>query len=346
MNAVASIGQRAAAIVADAQNEIEQARKDKWNVLISEDIRPASELFLPHLSIVRLDPEEGAGDFYYPNDAKGKGRMTYAAMKKLAAEAGIQWEPDQEGIVQKDENYVAFRAVGRRFTSSGEVRRLAGFSDKDMMIKREELIAANDNPNNKYKKSEAQIDAELRKERSFWMRKAESGARARVIKGFIPIKAAYTKEEAVRPFVVLRYIFSPDMRDAAIKTHILQAATQAVSGLYGPAAVQAALPPAENVVREADFREIDPAAGADIPEAPDLSAEAEPNSLEVDFQALPVDEQVACLRRMIQSSGYDIATRPAHLMKRAELYTAAERLEFYRILNQTTAPAAPAAVGF
>ncbi len=337
MNAIANIGQRAAAIVAGVKQEIEQAKKDKWNVLISEDIRPASEMFLPHLSIVRLSADPDAGDFYYPTDAKGKGRITYNAMKKLAAEAGIQWVPEQEGIVQKEENYVAFRAVGRRFTSSGEVRLLAGFSDKDMLIKEEELKGAG--------KTEAAMKAELRKERNFWMRKAESGARARVIKGFIPLKAAYSREEIEKPFVVLRYIFSPDMRDRVIKAHILQAATNAVSGVFGPAAGHAALPAADNV-QEADFRELDPTAAQQIPEAPDLSEQPEPSSLEIDFQNMPADEQVACLRRMIKSTGYDIAKRPAHLMKQAELYTAAERLEFFRILSPAPAPATPTAVGF
>jgi hypothetical protein len=338
MTAIAT-NSRAAQMVAGVKKEIEEAKSAGWNVLIAEDIRPASEMFLPHLSIVRLDPDKDSGDFYYPSDANGKARLTYNALKKLAAEAGIQWVPEQEGIVQKEENYVAFKAVGRRFTSSGEVRMLAGFSDKDMLIKEEELRAKTGND----KKSEGQIAAELRKERSFWMRKAESGARGRVIKGFIPVKAAYTKEQAAKPFVILRYIFSPDMRDAVIKTHILNAATQAVSGVFGPQAAQYALPQANGEVHEADFRELDPAAGSDIPEAGDA---AEQPGLEIDFQNQSAEEQVTCLRSMIQSTGYDIIKRPASLMKQAELYTAAERLEFYRILSALQAPATPAAVGF
>lgn len=322
------ISDRAASMVKNVKAEIESARKDGWNVLISEEVRPASEMFMPHISVIRLDPDEDAGDFYYPKDAKGKGRMTYAAKKKLAAEAGIQWVPDQEGIVKKEDNYVAFRAVGRRFTSSGETRMLAGFSDKDMSIKEEELR----DPGAQYKKTETQISAELRKERGFWMRKAESGARGRVIMGFIPIKAAYTVEQIKKPFMVLRYIFSPDMRDNFIKAQFLQAATNAVSGIYGPSAAPAlALPAPVEVVdyHDADF--IPDAPANTIPEAGD--AAEQPGNLETDFVLLDAEEQTASIKRLIAAKNYDTKLRPAHLNKPAAHYDAQDRLDLFRLIN-------------
>jgi hypothetical protein len=320
-------------MVKNVKDEIATARKEGWNVLISEEIRPASEMFMPHISVIRLSDDEDAGDFYFPLDAKGKGRMTYSAMKKLAAEAGIQWEPEQEGIVKKEADYVAFRAVGRRFTSSGEVRRLAGFSDKDMQIKEDDLRSKE----GQYKKDEKQIQAELRKERNFWMRKAESGARARVIKGFIPIKAAYTREEIKKPFMVLRYIFSPDMRDNFIKAQFLTAATQAVSGIYGPHAAPALPACADGLepIHDADL--VLEAPENSIPEAGDALRE---NSLEEDFLLLTPEEQSETIRRMIKNKNYDTTTRPEHLRKTADQYTAADRLELYRILSK------PVDVGF
>lgn len=322
------ISDRAAGMVRNVQAEIETARKDGWNVLISEEIRPASEMFMPHISVVRLGADPEDGDFYFPKDCAPKGRMTYAAMKKLAAEAGIEWVPAEEGIVKKEESYVAFRAVGRRFTSSGERRPLAGFSDKDMMIKEDELRK----PDQKYPKNEAQIQAELRKERNFWMRQAESGARARVIKGFIPIKAAYTVEQMKQPFMVLRYIFSPDMRDNFIKGHFLAAMTNAVSGVFGPQAAPLALAPAGEFseAHDADFSTVAEAPETQIPEAGDA---VDAGNLETDFMLLDADEQTATIKRMIASKNYDTKLRPAHLNKPAANYTAADRLELFKILN-------------
>lgn len=318
------ISDRAAGMVRNVKAEIETARKEGWNVLISEEIRPASEMFMPHISVIRLYADPDAGDFYFPNDCKPKGRMTYAAMKKLAAEAGIQWVPEQEGIVKKEENYVAFRAVGRRFTSSGEARMLAGFSDKDMSIKEDELRG-------KDGKTEQAIQAELRKERNFWMRKAESGARGRVIKGFIPIKAAYKIEEMNKPFMVLRYIFSPDMRDNFIKAQMLSSFSNAVAGVYGPAATPA-LPAACSDVSDIHDADLIPEAPAtQIPEAGD--AAENPPSLEADFINSTPDEQTAAIKRLIASKKYDTNLRPEHLKKQAGDYTAADRLELYRILS-------------
>lgn len=322
--------QRAQATVDAVREEIEGARKNGYNVLITEDVRLASEMFLPHLSVLHLSADVDDGDFYFPNDAKGKGRITYSALKKLAAEAGIEWMPEQEGIVTKDSDYVAFRAVGRRFTSSGEKRLLAGFSDKDMLIKEEDLRAKNET--DKYKKTEAQIKAELRKERGFWMRKAESGARARVIRGFIPVKAAYTVEEIKKPWVILRYIFSPDMRDELIKRQCLQAGLQAMGGVYGPQAV-AALPAAQpEQIHDADFSTL-PADAQDFPEAPNLAEQPPAHSLEDDFKLLDAEEQTATIKRLIEKTGYNTANRPAHLKKPAADYTAADRLDLYKILT-------------
>jgi len=329
---------RAAAAVERARLEVEKARKDKWNILISEEIRPVSEIFLPFISVLRLSADPEDGDFYFPKDAKGKGRMTYHAMKKIGDAADVQFIPSEEGITRKEKDYVAFRSVGKRFSCSGEVRTLAGFSDKDTAIVEENLRSQT----GQYKKEEGQIQGEMRKERTFSMRKAESGARGRVIKGFVPIKSAYSTEQIEKPFVVVRYIFSPDLQDAIVKTQVLAGFQNAATSLYGPQA-SAALPPAQNGnIHDATFQEL-PADAQQFPEAPDLSeppaddpfaAPADPNAGAIaDFEAIDsYADKISCIMRAMETAGYKPGDRPAHLRKAK--YTDAELLELFTdVLN-------------
>jgi hypothetical protein len=331
--AITCFGKRAGEIVAAAKDEIQKARDDGWNVLISEEIRPASELFLPQISVIRLSPDPDAGDFYKPSDAKGKFRMHWQAKKKIGAEAGIDWVSGKEGIVKKDDDYVAFKAVGKRSTASGEPRELSGFGDIDMVIKEADIREGNKTA--QYKKTEDKMSAEIRKERKFSMRKAESTARARVIDGFVPLKKAYTEAEIKKPFMILRYIFSPDMRDNFIKAQMLISATRAANGIYGGSPVAGALPEANQESIEVDYT-VAPPEEIPIAEAENLADKpfSPAESLEADFIELGITDKVSSIKRMIVETKFDTDTRPNNLKKKADKYTADECLELYRLINK------------
>ena len=84
-------------------------------------------------------------------------------------------------------------------------------------------------------------------------RKAETMAHNRCVRRFLAIKGSYTKEEAVRPFVLAKVTFAPDMTNPVIAEMVAAKELGIVGEIYGARA--AAQRPGQ--IAEAEIAEVD-----------------------------------------------------------------------------------------
>ncbi len=175
-------------------------------------------------------------------DAQGKTRIHYNGLHRLANAAGIEWLAAETRRTDNrtDKLYVSFQAVGGVRYNDGKIYFVKAEYDLDLEIVVEEL---KDQYEAKAKGKNLTGDAfdnfvreGVRKE-SIQKRKrkltmAESGAKARVIRNILGLKANYNRVEILNvPFIIVRFILNHQNPD--IKQLFLQSAGQSMAGIFG-----------------------------------------------------------------------------------------------------------------
>ncbi len=244
---------------------IEAARKE-----LSAAIAAGENLLMPTDSLgnvpamhkvsverIKLSPDPQDKDVYVQqgkdDDTPDKKRyaLTKDGLLKLSSCAGVQWDYDHSGRIDKHEtpDYISWRIVGAIQRLDGSWLPLQGAYDLDFDVIEEQILeqkkatAAKWWTNAKWYKElgkegqQAYIQKKAREDLLLVKRhkvaRCETGAMLRAIRGLLNIKGTYSYSELQKPFVIARLVFQPDYADPIIKAQAVALAFKAMQGVYG-----------------------------------------------------------------------------------------------------------------
>ncbi|MBN2531870.1 MAG: hypothetical protein JXB88_03205 [Spirochaetales bacterium] len=200
------------------------------------------------LEVVKINPDPEDGEVF--EIKKGKKSFGKVALQKIANALGIIWDPDHTGIIESTSTKSRARATGAMRKPNGEWIALTEEKTVDLdAIEEEQQIKFEEDaekgkitgwktkPSGKkypervpWKSEEEKrnwINREVRKAvlsyKKFKDERAMTGAKERVIKALVAIKATYTDKELSKPFAFPRVILdaskmleNPETQKAAI----------------------------------------------------------------------------------------------------------------------------------
>lgn len=192
------------------------------------------------MSLVVVNPDTSAGEVY--SVGGGKFGLSGNAMKRIAAAAGVDWDPMRSGRLDngRDHHYCHYRAVGTVKNFDGSIRTVSGEVEMDMRDGSPQVVAmeqrARDGKN---------FESQLRDTRLFLLRHAETKAKLRAISD-MGLKRSYTAAELSKPFAVARIMWTGKTDDPVLKQEAFRmqhaAMTGATGQLYGHPPAGGALP--------------------------------------------------------------------------------------------------------
>lgn len=183
------------------------------------------------LSTVLVDRD---AETYKLNDKFGLGKT---ALDKIAAAAGISWDPRLSGRLDdgSDPNYVMWRAVGTMRHLDGTIVQLIGTKEMDLREGSPQVIALEERARGKGRDADRQI----REMRLHIVAHAESKARLRAIRS-LGVRSAYTAKELEKPFVIAKIMWTGQSDDPELRrAFAMKQADAMLSGtrsLYGETA--------------------------------------------------------------------------------------------------------------
>lgn len=195
-------------------------------------------------------------------DVGGKRGLAKVALERIAAAAGISWDPAASGRLDdaSDPYYCAWRAVGTVRHFDGTEVTIEGSKEMDLRPGSAQLEALQDRYVSKHaawtrhKKGYEPKDptGQIREMRLHIMAHAESKARLRAIRS-IGVRGAYDEAELSKPFVVARLMFTGRSEDPETQRAFSLMTAQAMLGgrrtLYGNAPAAPAALPAPRAMR-------------------------------------------------------------------------------------------------
>jgi hypothetical protein len=208
--------------------------------------------FGANLAVVQIDPAvvmdkygNGAGaDCYYSNSLlkdQNKRALNKQGLLKIAQAAGIQWVPEHcRRMDDGKERYLwRWQYFGYVRTHDGQLQPVQGSRELDLRDGSAEATAMK--------------DQQLDKARAVGNQVCETKAMQRAIRT-LGIRQAYTLDELKKPFLIVRFSFTPDMSDPEIKKAVTLQAMGGLGALYqAPAAnVLPALPETTGPVDETE----------------------------------------------------------------------------------------------
>lgn len=246
---------------------------------------------------VTVDLSENSGDVFKVGSVKQSqnGKDVYVdtfspakpLLMKLAAAAGIQFDPERTYGVREDNNTYKAKAVGAMQMPDGTWRMQPNekviclddeeanfrieFMDKSIkgitddkaakaaseMFKGKWIDATNKwgkackayviDDSDREKYIERSVLVNMTLLRKTAAEKAMTGAINRVVRALTGLKGQYTKEELEKPFAIPRVTFAPDYTDPEIRNYVLSQGMNSISSLFGMRAVPAMPTPALEV---------------------------------------------------------------------------------------------------
>jgi len=302
-----------------ALKAIAEARAKGCNVLTADiAMSGLSDWHVPVVETVTLDSDPKQGDIYPQGE---KFAISRQALSKLAVAAGVIWSASETRRTDNRacRDYVSFQAVGGIQKPDGTYTFMKSEYDLDMEVVEEDLINIHTATAKKFKKDQAYIDfcvkRDIIQKRKHKLKLCESGAKDRVIRELLGIKATYPMEQIRQPFVILRITVRPDYTDKDVKRAMLAAAIQSMTGIYG-AQIPAQIPYEDPIdVTEVSHEDEAPEPGQQVattapapgPGQPpfDLHTPETPSPL-LDFKNSDVADQARTLESLAKRKGYDL----------------------------------------
>jgi len=323
-----------------ALKAIAEARAAGHNVLTADiSLKGLSEWHVPVVEVVMLDPDPKGGDIYPQGE---KYAVTRQGLSKLAVAAGVIWSASETRRTddRRCPDYVSFQAVGGIQKPDGTYTFMKAEYDMDMEVVEEDLINIHTVAAKKKNRDQAYIDScvhrDLIQKRKHKLKLAESGAKDRVIRELLGIKAAYPMEQIRKPFVILRITVRPDYTDKDVKRAMLASAIQSMTGIYGSVPTQIGYEePIDVTPVPEDAAPETSAAPATAPASPtpddDPFTVQPPGSSnpELDFQNSAQEDKILTLRGMMKRKG----KREEDLKAPLEKLGKSELLGLFRYLN-------------
>jgi hypothetical protein len=189
-----------------------------YNRLIpTETVRVPSDLMVPVVQIVRLDPSPDGGDVYHSNDMKaGHNAPTARGLAKLATAAGVSFFDERRVDDGKDPNVCGVTVYAEMTLPTGQRQRVPGSKWVDMG----RMTWAS--------------PAQRGKFAGFLYEHTATRARNRALRALLSLRGSYPATELARPFAVIS--FAPNMNHPEIRARVIDVMAGTVSQLYGPAA--------------------------------------------------------------------------------------------------------------
>ncbi|KKK71849.1 hypothetical protein LCGC14_2909810, partial [marine sediment metagenome] len=212
------------------------------------------------IEVVTVDPNPDNGDVYQPG-TKGKFALGKRPLQAISNAVGIVWDPKTTTIIESTSMKSRAKATGAMRKPNGEMIVVTEEKTVDLEAIEEKLRITQEDYAEDGKKvgweggrpvkqpwanhggeqaKNSHIDREVRKAliqyRLFKDERAMSGAKLRVIRAFMAIKANYTQAELAKPFAFPRVTLDtdkllavPEVRQAAIERM-----TGTVGSIFGP----------------------------------------------------------------------------------------------------------------
>jgi hypothetical protein len=264
-------------------------------------------------------PVAGGGGGDDEGGGGGKRGLSKSALDRLAAAAGVSWDPVQSRRLDDGSHphYCLFKSVGHVRQFDGSTVTIVATKEMDMREGSAQCEALRTRWRNKHERWERggrrgyeprPPDAQINEMRLHLVGHAESKARNRAIRS-LGVRTSYTAAELAKPFVVARLMFTgqtsdPELRRAfALKR--ADAMLAGVAALYGPPAERAPSmmlaspvpPPALGAPREPDEDEElpdeppPPPAAVETPAPPAPVAAAPPASAAPEAFTIPSGDE-------------------------------------------------------
>ncbi|MCE5211878.1 MAG: hypothetical protein LLG40_10025 [Deltaproteobacteria bacterium] len=308
----------------DISTELEAYKAKGANLLMpSTHIAGLSEYHHPIIETVKLSSNPNDGDVYpHDNAAIGpekKWRPTKQALMKLSVCSGVIWSPSETKRTDNGQSrdYISYKAVGGIKKADGQPVFFSAEYDIDFEVMRDELVdqytkkaEAKDKQGNYYRKTAEEraeyvdfcVNRDMIQKRKFKLRLCEAGAMNRVLRMLLGLKQAYTTKELEQPFVMARIVFRPDFSDAAVRKQFVDASIKAMTGIYGPQAL-------DQEIRDSKPIDITPlpeeesGTGPEPPQAEEKKPEEPAN---IDFEKLDAAKQSSTIFTLSVKKGYDV----------------------------------------
>lgn len=343
-------------LVKDISTALEKYKAAGANLLMpSTHIAGLSEFHQPIIETVQLSTDPNDGDVYQHDDAKQgpekKWRPTKQALMKLSVCAGVIWSPTESKRIDNgaDRNYIAYKAVGGIKKADGQPVFFSAEYDLDFEVIAEELKTNYEMKAKYLKKDNGQrqatdkekveyveycVNRDLLQKRKNKLKLCEAGAMNRVLRMLLGLKQTYTTKELEQPFVMARIVFRPDFTDAAVKKQFVDASIKAMTGIYGPAAL-------DQEVRKSDPIDVTPLGKEDDEQPPESNGEGqipkgEPGNFDAvvtAFTSTDENSQCVAMTKLAFQKGYDLVAY-MEKCKRGKLseFPAEKRADIYKHL--------------
>jgi hypothetical protein len=181
------------------------------------------------------DPSSGTGpDTYYSKfmfqGDEQKRALNKQGLLKISQAAGIQWDPHHCRRLDdgRERFYWRWQYYGGIRTHDGQWQPLTATRELDLRDGAGEAGQMTAN--------------QLVQARARGNEICETKAMERAIRG-LGIRQVYTVDELKKPFLIVRFSFTPDMSDPEIKKFVTQQAMSGIGALYSTSAAAPALPP-------------------------------------------------------------------------------------------------------
>lgn len=308
------------------KDAIDKKKKEGAFVFLPSPVLPMDKSFyMPLFETVRLREDE-------VYKAQGKFRIHFNGLLRLSGAAKMKWSVDDTCRMddRSDKLYCSFRAVGGVVESDGNIQFHKAEKDIDIELIEMELVDQYTNTWSKVKdcsgntswkrqghNSEktfvaAMVRRDVIQARKNKLMNAESGAKARLIRGVLGLQGSYSDEKQLigMPFIMVYYVKNPGHPE--VKKFLAASLANSQNQIYGTKRDQAQVP-----YYDKDIIEMDPVNedGDDNEQQPYDDPDAnkfEPSKKSglidgnlIDFQNSSVSDQVKVLKQMCDDCSQD-----------------------------------------
>jgi hypothetical protein len=186
-----------------------------------QTIRMPSDLFVPIVQVVQLDPADGQGksaDHYSSSDTPaGHRALTARGLNKVATAASVSFYDERRSDDGSDPNVIGVTVMASMLLPSGQRVTAPG----SQMIDLSTWFG---------KDASAQSVAKFRKQ---FYAHVSTRAKNRAIRGLLSLRSSYPDADIVKPFAVFSIV--PNMNHPEVRARIIEAMAPSVAQLYGPA---------------------------------------------------------------------------------------------------------------
>lgn len=293
----------------------EERKKGSFLFLPSPIMDQSNSYYQPIIEIVRLREDE-------VYSAQKKYRIHYNGLLRLALASAMEWSAIDtcRTDLMNDRLYCSFRAVGGVRKADGKIYFHKAEKDIDLEITEMELTDQYTNswkkgdkrkwPHKDYQNESEYVGAMVRRDiiqkRKNKLMLVESGAKARVIRFVLGLQSQYSNKNDVLGinFVMVHYALNPNHPD--VRKALMGSMSDSQHMIYGGVKDTGQIAHIEhnnNEVIDIPVDEPEPESKPDVSKfKPGKNNE---NSNLIDFQNIPVEEQVKVLKTMCNDCGQD-----------------------------------------